>query len=93
MGYFYQLKDSNEWWWQPLPKFVTDVLANEEIQSICKMQTSTLVLYHNSLVDTVIEQGGIETETPKQRALLWVLQGEAWRRELKIKKVYGVAVH
>ena len=40
-----------------------------------------LILHYNSLVDTIIEQGGNETE--KQKALLYVIQGEALRREIK----------
>lgn len=74
-NYYYEIKaNSDQWWWQPLPQFVIDNLTDTEIRNIISMSDSDLVKYHNSLT----REGFGDMH---HKALIWVAQGESWRRD------------
>lgn len=81
--YYYDIKpDTDEWWWQPLPQWVTDTLTHQRISEICNMADDSLIYLHNLL--TKIDFNDMSQE---HSAILWVAQGEAWRRGFEASNV------
>jgi hypothetical protein len=81
--YYYEIKpNSNEWWWKPLPKFVTDELTETEIKDICELSDEDLISYHNENIKDIL------LDNMCLRARMWVTQGECWRRGFEMSGMY-----
>lgn len=75
--YYYDIKhNADEWWWQPLPQWVTSIISSNTITNIISMSNDKLCDFHNEHLDEPL--GKIS------RALLWVAQGECYRRGFEV---------
>lgn len=68
----------DEWWWQPLPQWITDILSSQEIASIYALSDEKLIAFHNRNNERAFER--MSDGDKNLMAKIYVAQGECWRR-------------